>query len=139
MGEGKRLRSAASCAVPSATELCSVAGLEFFRAYLAENCRISAASLLETAIVTESRGGLEAGNELDLFLESADIEVAPVTSRQVSTARRAWRRFGKGRHRDGLNFGDCFAYALSATTGEPLLFKGNDFTQTDVNAALPSP
>ncbi len=106
---------------------------------LAENCRISAANLLETAIVTESRGGLEAGNELDLFLESADIEVAPVTPRQVSTARRAWRRFGKGRHRAKLNFGDCFACALSATTGEPLLFKGNDFTQTDVNAALPSP
>ena len=105
---------------------------------LAENCRISAANLLETAIVAESRGGLEAGNELDLFLESADIQVAPVTLRQVSTARRAWRRFGKGRHRAELNFGDCFAYALSATTGEPLLFKGNDFTQTDVNAALPS-
>lgn len=107
------------------------------RIALAENCRISAANLLETAIVTESRGGPEAGNELDMFLESADIEVAPVTSSQVSTARRAWRRFGKGRHRAALNFGDCFAYALSATTGEPLLFKGNDFTHTDVNAALP--
>jgi ribonuclease VapC len=58
--------------------------------------------------------------------------VAAVTLDQVEVARDAWRRFGRGRHDAGLNFGDCFAYALSATSGEPLLFKGDDFRKTDV-------
>ncbi len=98
-------------------------------------CRISAANLLEAAIVVESRSGLAAGHELDVFLERAGIELVPVTPQQVEAARRAWRRFGKGNHPAGLNFGDCFAYALADAKGEPLLFKGKDFAQTDIEPA----
>ncbi|MYC81044.1 MAG: type II toxin-antitoxin system VapC family toxin [Acidobacteria bacterium] len=98
-------------------------------------CRISAANLLEAAIVVESRSGLAAGHELDVFLERAGIELVQVTPQQVEAARRAWRRFGKGNHPAGLNFGDCFAYALAEATGEPLLFKGRDFAQTDIEPA----
>lgn len=98
-------------------------------------CRMSAANLLEASIVVESRGGLAAGHELDVFLERAGIELVPVTPQQVEAARRAWRRFGRGNHPAGLNFGDCFAYALAEATGEPLLFKGNDFAQTDIEPA----
>ena len=101
----------------------------------AQACRISAANLLETAIVVESRGGLAAGHELDVFLEKAGIELVPVTPQQVEAARLAWRRFGRGNHPARLNFGDCFAYALAVATGEPLLFKGKDFAQTDIEPA----
>ena len=97
--------------------------------------RMSVAALLEAAIVVESRGGTAAGHELDLFLETASIELIPVTTEQADAARRAWRRFGKGNHPAGLNFGDCFVYALAATSDEPLLFKGNDFARTDIEAA----
>lgn len=93
---------------------------------------ISAATLLETALVAEARRGEPAGRELDLLLHRAEAQIISVDAHQVEIARSAWRRFGKGRHRAGLNFGDCFAYALAATTGEPLLFKGEDFTHTDV-------
>ena len=102
------------------------------------NCRMSVANALEASIVVESRGGAEAGAELDAFLESTGIELAPVTVEQLSEARRAWRRFGKGNHPAALNFGDCFAYALATVMGEPLLFKGDDFARTDIAAALPS-
>lgn len=98
-------------------------------------CRMSAANLLETSIVIESRGGMAAGHELDVFLERAGIELVPVTPQQVEAARTAWRRFGRGNHPAGLNFGDCFAYALADATGEPLLFKGKDFAQTDIEPA----
>ena len=96
---------------------------------------MSAANLLETAIVVESRGGMAAGHELDVFLERAGIELVPVTPQQVEAARRAWRRFGRGNHPARLNFDDCFAYALAEATGEPLLFKGKDFAQTDIEPA----
>ena len=86
-------------------------------------------------MVVEGRGGVAAGDELDAFLETTGIEMAPVTVEHLAAARRAWRRFGKGNHPAGLNFGDCLAYALAETTGEPLLFKGDDFAQTDVVAA----
>ena len=72
---------------------------------------------------------------LDTLLESAEIELVPVTLEHLKAARRAWRRFGKGNHPAALNFGGCFAYALAKTTGEPLLFKGEDFTRTDIEAA----
>ena len=97
--------------------------------------RMSVATLLEATMVVESRGGTAAGHELDALLEQAGIELVPVTHEQAQTARYAWRRFGKGNHHAALNFGDCFAYALAKTTGEPLLFKGEDFTRTDVEAA----
>ena len=100
-------------------------------------CRMSVANVLEASIVVESRGGAETGYALDVLLEQGDIELVPVTTEQLAAARRAWRRFGKGNHPAGLNFGDCFAYALAEATGEPLLFKGADFAQTDVAPALP--
>ena len=100
--------------------------------------RMSVANMLEATIVVEGRGGAEAGRELDAFLEHAEIEPAPVTVEQLEAARRAWRHFGKGRHPAALNFGDCFAYALAQVTGEPLLYKGEDFARTDIPAALPS-
>jgi ribonuclease VapC len=93
---------------------------------------VSAANLLESAMVIETRLGEQGGRELDLLIQVAELEVVPVDSAQVAAARQAFRRFGKGRHPAGLNFGDCFAYALAVTTGEPLLFKGSDFAATDV-------
>ena len=101
----------------------------------ASSRRMSAATLLETTIVLESRSGPAAGHELDAFLKRAQIETVPVTPEQAQTARQAWRRFGKGNHPAGLNFGDCFAYALAIVTKEPLLFKGHDFELTDIPAA----
>ena len=96
---------------------------------------ISAATLLEAGIVMEARRGEHAGWELDLFLHRAGFEIVPVDAEQVEIARAAFRRYGKGRDRAGLNFGDCFAYALAKTTGEALLFKGEDFRHTDITAA----
>ena len=97
--------------------------------------RMSAVNRLETSIVVEGRGGAAAGHELDTFLERAGIEPAPVTTEQVQVARIAWRRFGKGNHPARLNLGDCFAYALAKSAGEPLLYKGDDFSRTDIEAA----
>ncbi len=99
---------------------------------------ISAANLLETAIVLESRSGEIGGRELDLFLHRARFETVPVDENQVAIARAAFRKYGKGRHPASLNFGDCFAYAAAKATGEPLLFKGSDFQETDIIAAAPS-
>jgi ribonuclease VapC len=98
---------------------------------------ISAASLLECALVVEARRGEPAGRELDLLIHRGGVAVVAVDADQVDVARSAWRRYGKGRHPAGLNFGDCFAYALAYVTGEPLLFKGDDFAQTDLVPALP--
>ena len=98
--------------------------------------RMSVANLLEASIVAERRGGAVAGDDLDQLLNRFGIEPEPVTTEHLAAARRAWRRFGKGNHPAGLNFGDCFAYALAETTGEPLLFKGADFALTDVAPAL---
>ena len=99
---------------------------------MASSRRMSVATLMETTIVLESRSGAAAGYELDAFIQEAEIELAPVTSDQAQAARRAWRRFGKGNHPAGLNFGDCFAFALAEATREPLLFKGEDFKLTDI-------
>ena len=99
---------------------------------------ISDANLLETAIGLESRSGEIGGRELDLFLHRARFETVPVDENQVAIARAAFRKYGKGRHSASLNFGDCFAYAAAKATGEPLLFKGSDFQETDIIAAAPS-
>lgn len=93
---------------------------------------MSAASVLEAAIVMEARFGEAGGQELDSLLSTAQISIIPVTTEQVAAARQAFRSYGKGRHPAGLNFGDCFSDALAKTTGEALLFKGNDFGQTDI-------
>lgn len=94
---------------------------------------ISAATVLETGIALESRQGEEAGREFDLFLVKANLETVPVDAEQVELARSAWRKFGKGRHPAGLNFGGCFSYALAKSSGEPLLAKGTDFAKTDIS------
>ncbi|MGQ3215945.1 MAG: type II toxin-antitoxin system VapC family toxin [Shinella sp.] len=96
---------------------------------------ISAATVLEAAMVLETRLGEAGGSELDLWLHKIGAEIVPVSPGDADQARRAWRRYGKGRHPAGLNYGDCFSYALAFMTGEPLLFKGNDFSQTDISAA----
>jgi ribonuclease VapC len=97
---------------------------------------LSAASFLETAIVIESRYGPAGGRELDLLLHAAGVELVAVNREQAELARHAYRRFGKGRHQASLNYGDCFSYALSRASGEPLLYQGNDFSLTDVRPAL---
>jgi ribonuclease VapC len=99
---------------------------------------LSAASLLEASMVVESRRGVEGGRDLDLFIYRTGIEIVPVDAEQAELARVAWRRYGKGRHRAGLNYGDCFSYALAKATGEPLLFKGNDFKGTDIQCWVKS-
>lgn len=99
----------------------------------AETKLISAANTLETGIVLEAKRGETAGREFDLFLTRANLEVVPVDAEQVEIARSAWRKYGKGRHAAGLNFGDCFAYALAKSSGEKLLAKGEDFRFTDVD------
>jgi ribonuclease VapC len=93
---------------------------------------ISAVSVLETAMVLEGRKGDDAGSDLDLFLQRASIETVAFDPEQLLVARTAFRRFGKGRHAAGLSFGDCASYALAQWSGEPLLFKGSDFSATDV-------
>lgn len=98
---------------------------------------LSAASLLETAIAVEWRLRDSGSRELDLLLDRVPIQIVDVTIEQIRVARQAFRLFGKGRHAAGLNFGDCFSYALSKVSGEPLLFKGDDFAQSDVDSVLP--
>ena len=93
---------------------------------------MSVASGLEAAIVVEARLGAAGGREFDLLLHKTRIELVAVTNEQTEAGRTAWRRFGRGRHEADLNFGDCFSYALAATSGEPLLFKGDGFSKTDV-------
>lgn len=93
---------------------------------------LSAGTALEVMIVIEARKGEAGGRELDLLLHRAKVDVVPFDSEQAEIARSAWRHYGKGNHPAGLNFGDCFAYALAKISGEPLLFKGNDFNQTDI-------
>ena len=97
---------------------------------------MSSASYLEAAIVIETRFGEAGGRELDLWLHRAGVDLVAVAAEQAEVARVAYRRFGKGVHRAGLNFGDCFSYALATVSGQPLLFTGDDFAHTDITAAL---
>lgn len=109
----------------------------FVEAIAADPVRLlSAGSLVECGILIEARRGEHAGRELDLFLHRARVVVVPVDERHVELARHAWRKYGKGRHPAGLNYGDCFAYALAADRGEPLLFKGEDFARTELIAVV---
>jgi ribonuclease VapC len=101
----------------------------------ADSCRISAATFVETAIVVEAQTRNNGGRQLDAFIRRAGIAIEPVTEEQAHIARQAFIDFGKGRHPAGLNYGDCFSYALSKATREPLLFKGKDFAKTDLSAA----
>ncbi len=87
-------------------------------------------------MVVHARLGEPGERELDLLMDRLGIEIVSVTASQAEVARSAFRRFGKGRHQAGLNFGDCFAYALAMSFQEPLLFKGNDFLHSDIQIAI---
>ena len=102
----------------------------------AEDCRMSAASYLEAAIVVDNRGDAVASREFDQFFRRAGITIEAVTRKQAEVARQAYRDFGKGRHAAGLNFGDCLSYALAKCLDQPLLYKGLDFARTDIERAV---
>jgi ribonuclease VapC len=98
--------------------------------------RMSAATWLETAIVVDGNADPVLSRRFDDLIAATGIALEPVTADQVRLARQAYRDFGKGKHPAGLNFGDCFSYALARLTGEPLLFKGEDFALTDLASAV---
>jgi len=102
----------------------------------AERRRISAVNFVEAAIVIDASGDPIASRQFDNFLVEAQIKIEPVDETQARVAREAYRDFGRGRHPARLNLGDCFAYALARLRREPLLFKGDDFTHTDITSAL---
>jgi ribonuclease VapC len=104
---------------------------------IADSRALSVASFVETSIVIEARYGADGLRDLDRFIETAGITVAGVDLEQGRLARDAFSRFGKGHHPAALNFGDCFAYALAKVLGEPLLYKGEDFSRTDVPSFAP--
>lgn len=104
---------------------------------MAEQVRISAGTLLETTIVVDGNRSPLLSRRLDVLVKAIRLRVEPVTEEQVEIARAAYRDYGRGSgHPARLNFGDCFAYALARVTGEPLLFKGDDFIHTDISSAL---
>jgi len=111
---------------------------ERFTALLAETPEValSAATLLELGMVAEGQAGPAIRSRVDRLLADAGAEVVPFTEAQARLALEGWRRFGKGRHKAALNIGDCFAYALARERNAPLLFKGADFSETDVKAAI---
>lgn len=99
--------------------------------------RISAANYVETAIVIDSQRDAVASRRVDELLQRAEVEIASVTPEQARLAREAYRQFGRGSgHPAKLNFGDCFAYALAATTGEPLLSRGDEFRKAGLKLAI---
>ncbi|MDJ0863238.1 MAG: type II toxin-antitoxin system VapC family toxin [Gammaproteobacteria bacterium] len=100
----------------------------------ADTRSVSVASFVEVSIVIDSRYGPDGVRDFDLLLSKAEIQLVPVDSEQAFLARQAFRQYGKGRHAASLNFGDCFSYALAKSLGEPLLFKGEDFAKTDLQA-----
>lgn len=97
------------------------------------NRSLSVAGFVETSIVLEFRYGYDGTRDFDLFLAKAQITLIAVDIEQAKIARQAFKKYGKGRHLAGLNFGDCFSYAAAKSKNEPLLFKGSDFSQTDIN------
>jgi ribonuclease VapC len=111
--------------------------ISFSRAIADESRKlISAFNALETGIVVEAKKGEAGGRELDLLLHRSQIEIVAINADQAELARTAWRKYGKGNHPAGLNVGDCCAYALAKYSGEPLLYRGNDFSQTDIQPAI---
>jgi len=98
--------------------------------------RLSAATYVEASMAMELRLGDRGGREIDVLIEDVGMAIVPVDQVQATIARAAFRRFGKGRHRAALNFGDCFVYALAKTLDAPVLFKGDDFALTDLKRAL---
>jgi ribonuclease VapC len=96
---------------------------------------MSTVNWLETLMVVEERYGAESADDALLIMQSLDIQPLVFDREQMTEARAAWRRFGKGRHPAALNLGDCCAYAAALTRAEPLLYKGQDFSKTDITAA----
>ena len=101
----------------------------------ADLCRISVATYVELSMVIENQLGPEGMRQAEAFFRRAGIVIEPVTVDHGELARQAFLDFGKGRHKASLNYGDCFSYALAKATGESLLFKGGDFSQTDIGVA----
>jgi ribonuclease VapC len=114
-------------------------GYELFRDKMISctACSVSAATFVEISMVAESRAGDAGIRQRDSFFRNKRISIQPVSEEQAFLASQAFSLYGKGRHPAGLNFGDCFSYALAKATGEPLLFKGEDFLRTDIQPALP--
>ncbi|MGQ0678407.1 MAG: type II toxin-antitoxin system VapC family toxin [Actinomycetota bacterium] len=113
------------------------AGLYMEALASANEVRISAATLVETAVVVDSGRDPVLSGRLDDLLDAVAMAIEPFTDKHAGIARRAYQDFGKGSgHPAGLNLGDCFAYALARSSGQPLLFKGEDFTHTDVRSVL---
>ncbi len=109
---------------------------DLIRAIARDGTRLmSAGNVLEAGIIAHARKGDAGGHALDLMIVKLGIDVVAMTPHHADLARRAFRLFGKGQAKAGLNYGDCIAYALARETGEPLLFKGGDFAQTDIAAA----
>lgn len=102
----------------------------------ADVCRISAATFVEVSVVVEAQTGDAGSRQWDSFFRTAGISIEPVAEEHAYAAREAWSDFGRGRHPAGLNFGDCFSYALAKVSGEPLLFKGQDFRKTGIPSLL---
>jgi ribonuclease VapC len=98
----------------------------------AETRSLSSASFVESSIIVETRFGADGVRDLDLLIAKARISLVSVDEEQAHLAREGFRKYGKGRHPASLNYGDCFSYALARSRDEPLLFKGRDFSQTDV-------
>jgi len=108
------------------------------RLLISAPCAMTAATRVELGMVVESRTGAEGVQLLEELLDRVDMQIVPVDTRLANEALVCWRRFGKGRHKASLNFGDTFSYALAIQTGSPLLFVGKDFAQTDVVPAWAS-
>jgi ribonuclease VapC len=119
--------------------LCRELGFEAFERALgdAPTCKISAAKFVEVSMMLESRGGDAAIRQCDALFREARVLIEPVTQEQALLARQGYSDYGKGRHPAGLNLGNCFSYALAEVTGEPLLFKGDDSRQTEIQPVLP--
>ena len=107
-------------------------------AYIARNpvCRMSSAGFLEASMILQSRRGVDGVRDLDLLIVRFRIEIVAFTESQARLAREAFKRYGKGRHPAQLNFGDCLSYGAARYYRSTLLFKGDDFAQTDVNEAV---
>ena len=108
---------------------------EFLHVLVHHDIVVSAATLTEARIVLHVRQGLDALRDLDELLEECGAQIAPYDERDALTAHAAWARYGKGRHPAGLNLGDCMSYAMARRVQAPLLFKGDDFTRTDLEDA----
>ncbi len=135
-------KALAAVVVDTSALVAIILGEDDAEAYLAtlrsvpDEIVISAVNAVETAIVVEARQGEQARADLAVLLNALSVQVIAVEPSDVDEVTAAWRRFGKGRHPAQLNFGDCFAYALARGRNEALLFKGNDFSQTDVISAF---